>query len=295
MENLEKRLSAEGTRYQNISAPKALEGKLEEAFRKANRARKFLIPTAVAAAALLLVIMPNTGAGMAHAMGSIPVVGRLFQAVTFRDYQYESERFNANVEVPQIVINDTEPTADTPESAEQLGETIKQINFDIEKTTEELVAQFEASAELGESYSDLEIHHEIVTDNDHYFALKLFIYQGAGSGFQSSKIYTVDKLSGQQIHLGDLFLADADYNTLLSENIREQMRTIMAADDSKAYWVDKEDIPALNWQGLKEDQNFYFDGSGNLVISFDEYEVAPGYMGAQEFTVNQEVYENLMK
>lgn len=80
MENLEKRLSAEGTRYQNISAPKALEGKLEEAFRKANRARKFRIPTAVAAAALLLVIMPNTGAGMAHAMGSIPVVGRLFQA-----------------------------------------------------------------------------------------------------------------------------------------------------------------------------------------------------------------------
>ena len=34
---------------------------------------------------------------------------------------------------------------------------------------------------------------------------------------------------------------------------------------------------------------------GNLVIAFDEYEVAPGYMGAQEFTVEKGIFENLLK
>ena len=67
---------------------------------------KFRIEAAVAAAAAVIDILPNTGAGAAHAMGSIPVVGKLFQAVTFRDYRYESNRFDADVEVPQIVVDD---------------------------------------------------------------------------------------------------------------------------------------------------------------------------------------------
>ena len=68
--------------------------------------RLYRMAAAVAAAAALLVILPNTGADVAYAMGNLPVVGRLFQAVTFRDYQYESERFEANVEVPRIVVED---------------------------------------------------------------------------------------------------------------------------------------------------------------------------------------------
>ncbi len=55
------------------------------------------------------------------------------------------------------------------------------------------------------------------------------------------------------------------------------------------------DMPELNWQGIKEDQNFYFDAGGNLVIVFDEYEVAPGYMGAQEFTVDRALFEGILK
>ena len=292
MEELENKLTTEGAAdYRNIPMPENIEKKLGETIQKAKRARKirrFCIPAA--AAMLTLVALPNTGANIAYAMNNIPVVGRLFQAVTFRDYQYEDERFNADVEVPKIIAENI-----GTEGSEELDEALKQVNFDIEKTTEQLIAEFESSAELGESYGELEIKHEIVTDNEHYFSLKLFIYQGAGSGTQSYKIYTVDKLSGKQVQLKDLFLKDSDYNNQISENIREQMRARMKEDESKSYWVDKEDIPELNWQGLKEDQNFYFDANENLVIAFDEYEVAPGYMGAQEFTVEKAVYNGYLK
>ena len=66
----------------------------------------------------------------------------------------------------------------------------------------------------------------------------------------------------------------------------------MAEDETKVYWVDSTETPYWNWEGIKEDQNFYLDGDGNLVVVFDEYEVAPGYMGAQEFTVQRSVFEN---
>lgn len=270
---------------------------------KMDKKRKFRIAAAVAAAAITLVILPNTGAGVAHAMGALPVVGKLFQAVTFRDYRYESERFDANVEVPKIVVEDvtgegteagTMPKKDA-ETSDPLEETLEQINFDIEKVTNQLIEEFQASADLGESYGSLEIHHETVTNNDRYFTLKLSLYQGAGSGYESYKFYTVDKRNGKQVQIGDLFQEGSNYNEVLSENIKDQMRTQMAEDENKIYWVDYEDVPEWNWSGLKEDQNFYFDENGNIVIAFDEYEVAPGYMGASEFTVEREVFADLLK
>lgn len=265
---------------------------------------------AAAAAAAILIILPNTGAGAAYAMGSIPVVGKLFQAVTFRDYRYESERFDANVEVPQIVVDDMAGEGEkTPEQdkekdsaagqnkgeiSSELQGTLDQINFDIEEVTNQLIEEFQASADLGESYGSLEIHHETVTNNDRYFTLKLSMYRGAGSGYEFYKFYTIDKRTGKQVQLGDLFQEGSDYNERLSENIKDQMRSDMAEDENKIYWVDYEDVPEWNFERLKEDQNFYFDEAGNIVISFDEYEVAPGYMGALEFTVEREVFEDIL-
>ncbi|MCX4347061.1 MAG: RsiV family protein [Lachnospiraceae bacterium] len=295
IEELESRLSMAGKEYRNIPVPDDMQKRLGKAVKRAERSGRFYIPAVAAAAMLTLAVLPNTDADIAYAMGNIPVVGGLFKVVTFRDYQYEDGRFSADVQIPQIKLEDIREKTEMSDANSDLEETIKQVNFDIEKVTKELVAEFEASAALGESYNDLEIQHESVTDNDRYFALRLFIYQGAGSGTQSYKIYTIDKLSGSQIKLKDLFLEGSDYNTRISENIREQMRGAMAADTKKAYWVDRDENPEMNWKGLTEEQNFYFDKDNNLVIAFDEYEVAPGYMGAQEFTVEQTVYKDLLK
>lgn len=295
MEELERKLSAAGADYRNIPVPKNMEEKLNKSLRDAGKAHKFRIPSIAAAAMIAVVLLPNTGAGIAYAMGSIPVVGKLFQAVTFRNYQYEDDRFHADVQIPQITAKDLDPGQQSTGTFGELEETIEQINFDIEETTKHLIAEFESSATLGESYNDLVIRHETVTDDEHYFALKLFIYQGAGSGTQSCKVYTIDKASGKQIQLGDLFREDSDYNSRISENIREQMRAAVAEDAGNTYWVDREDKPDMNWKGLTAEQDFYFDTDGNLVLAFDEYEVAPGFMGAQEFTVEKSVYGDLLK
>ncbi|MBD5486747.1 MAG: DUF3298 domain-containing protein [Lachnospiraceae bacterium] len=296
LKELEKRLLEEKKHYQEIPVPEELKGKLEEATKAHGKVHRFRIPAVVAAAVILLVLLPNTGANIAYAMGNIPLIGKLFQAVTFRDYRYESERFDADVEVPQIIVEDTGETGEESEDdSKQLQETIEQVNFDIEEVTNQLIEEFKESAELGESYGSLEIHHETITDNEQYFTLKLSIYQGAGSGSESYKFYTIDKKSGKQIQIVDLFQENSGYADVISEDIRNQMRAAMAEDEMNMYWVDNTDMPDINWEGIKEDQNFYFDGKGNIVFVFDEYEVAPGYMGAQEFMVERSVFEHLLK
>lgn len=302
LQELESRLLKEKENYQRIPVPEELKERLEKATGRAGKVRRFRMPAAVAAAVALLVLLPNTGAEMAYAMGNIPVIGKLFQAVTFRDYQYESERFNASVEVPQIVVEDigdteegTEKSEGETPSDEQLQETLEQVNFDIDQVTGQLIEEFKASAELGESNGSLEIHHETVMNNEKYFTLKISIYQAAGSGSESYKFYTIDKQSGRQIQIGDLFQENSGYAEVISEDIKNQMRSAMAEDEMNMYWVDNTDMPEINWQGIKDDQNFYLVGNGNLVVVFDEYEVAPGYMGAQEFTVERSVFENLLR
>ena len=90
------------------------------------------------------------------------------------------------------------------------------------------------------------------------------------------------------VTLADLFREDADYVTALSDSVRAQMEERMAADESQAYFVDQ-------FTGIDPGQNFYFDADGQLVLVFDEYTIAAGYMGMPEFTIPASVYEGLLK
>lgn len=290
---LENRIMAGREEYHKIPVPEELERRIRHATAEAGGIRRFRIPAVIAAAVAVLILLPNTGENVAYVMGSLPVVGKLFQAVTFRDYQFESDHYNADVEVPQITVEDV--TEEGPGSEPAETEATRQINFDINEVTDRLIEEFEESVQTEEGYGTLEVHHETVTDNARYFTLKLSIFQAAGSGAESFRFYTIDKQSGRQVQLKDLFRENSGYSEVLSEEIRSQMRALMAEDEMNMYWVDSTDMPELNWQGVKEDQNFYFDADNDLVLVFDEYEVAPGYMGAQEFTVEREVFEGLLQ
>ncbi len=45
------------------------------------------------------------------------------------------------------------------------------------------------------------------------------------------------------------------------------------------------DYGLTSYLSSKADQNFYITQQGKLVIVFDEYEVAPGFMGIVEFEI----------
>ena len=53
----------------------------------------------------------------------------------------------------------------------------------------------------------------------------------------------------------------------------------MDADENIAYFLNS-DLPDSDFKGITGEESYYFNENGELAISFDEYEVAPGYMGA---------------
>lgn len=238
-----------------------------------------------------LMVLPNTSATIAHAMEQIPIIGQFVEVVTLRDYEYKSERNRADIEVPEIKLD--EQAADT-ELKENLERSADEINEEIRKITGELVKNFEASLDDQEGYQDVIVKSEVLATKADYFALKLSCYQGAGSGYQWNYYYTIDLNTGERLELKDLFKEGADYITPVSENIKEQMQEQMAADEQVYYWLNDE-IEEWNFKAITEDTSFYLNDSGNVVIGFNEGEVAPMYMGTVEFEIPSEVLQDIRK
>ena len=269
------------------------EAKLEK--RRCRRRRMIRNMTAAAAVLAVLVVLPNTSADVAYAMNQIPVLGRLVEVVTFRDYQYESERHHADIEVPEFKVDEEGLSAENEQAQENLKKTTDEINAEIQKITDQIVSEFEENRKDEEGYQDYIVKPEVINTTEEYFTLKLICYQGAGSGSEWDYFYTIDLSTGERLSLKDLFKENTDYITVISENIKKQMREQMAADENVYYWLEDEDVPEWNFQAITDETSFYLNENDEVVIAFNEGDVAPMYMGCVEFTIPYEVTADIRK
>ena len=295
--------------YENMTIPEAGRERLQAGIdrarmekKRAEHARRRSAWTAVAAAAVVMIALPNTNMQIAHAMENIPVLGGFFRLVTVRQYNYSDENHDAEVELAQIAYGEDAgegvPAGEVAVGAATLegtaAESVEAVNQDMEATVEELIRQFEDTLSE-EGYHGLHVTQEVVTDNAQYYTVKLSALETEASGYEHNQFYTIAKQTGNVVTLADLFAEGSDYISAISENIKTQMKEQMAADEGVIYFLDNEDMPEFNFQGITEQTNFYFNERGELVIAFDEYEVAPGSMGAPEFVIPQEVTAALLK
>ncbi len=258
---------------------------------------KFAVPFAAAIA--LFIAVPNVSMQAAQAMSDLPLIGKLVEAITFRDYEVETETKLADVEIPEVVVNEvasdsTSSATEDTAATETLSETTAEINAEIEALAQKYIDEFEANMEA-EGYQELVINYEPIQSNDQYFTLKLTCYEAAASGVEWNYYYTIDLVTGERLALKELFVDGADYITPISENIIAQMRQQMAADENMIYWLDDPDFPEFNFTSIKEDTQFYLNENGNIVISFNEGDVAPMYMGVCTFEIPEDVVKDIRK
>ena len=128
----------------------ALKSAIEKAKKEQEKNNKVIVyrrwMATAAGFALALIILPNTSKTVAYAMSQIPVLGKLVEVVTFRDYEYEDDRNIADVEVPELAVNlqEEEPeTVTKPIAGEVMLEekSMKQKEETLQKSMEEINAE----------------------------------------------------------------------------------------------------------------------------------------------------------
>lgn len=284
--------------YMGVKAPQKGKEKvinaMEKAIKDKNRKKTILFRkrlTAAAAVVAVAIILPNTNASVAMAMENIPVIGGLFKVVTFRNYEYDDGHRSVKVDVPQLAMEESQAMA-----APQAMAGIDELNKNVEDYTNMLIEKFEAEAEtIGEGYQGLDITYDVVMDTADWFTLKINVLETQASGYEQHKYYHIDKRTGNIATLKDLFIDNADYVSPISEEIKRQMRENMAKDENLIYFLDSEITPEEDFVQIQPEQNFYFNENGDIVIAFDEYEVAPGYMGSLEFVIPSDILEPVRK
>ena len=243
---------------------------------------------AAAAVVAIVVAVPNLFPSAAYAASKVPGLAPLVEVVTFWKYDFSSEQYAAQIDVPGIVAGyGVGPLEDS------VQQSAGEINREIEALTQQALSQFQADCAANmEGFEELYITHDVVTNTDDWFTLRLTLFRASGGGNERVVYYHINKATGQRAFLADLFAPDSNYIAVLSENICEQMRRQMEEDESVTYWIDGE-VPEGDFYEIAPDQNFYFSDDGSLVIVFNEYDVAPGSMGCVEFTIPDDVVDQL--
>lgn len=286
--------------YMNIQLPaeglKQLEETISRAIRHKRRREKICLFRNVAAgmAAVFagIIVMVNVNADFAYAMEQIPVLGSVIKVINFEHYQVRGGEYTADIRVPKL------------ESEEELP-GISKVNEAVKKDRDELIAQYRGIFESTEcdvlrkeegktGHYNIDADYEIVTDNEAYFVLHFWSVVTSASAQQVERYYTIDKSTGEMLELKDLFKKDSDYITVISDCIKEQMKQQMSEDEDVCYWLESE-VEEWNFKEIMEKQSFYINEHGNLVISFDEFEVAPGYMGSVSFEIPEEKIRSILK
>lgn len=314
MGNREERWKEMKQEYQSHSMSEGQVEKMKERMEQAKKEKRkenrrhtgAKIAAAAAAAAVIITILPNTSADVAYAMSRIPILSKWVEVVTFRDYQYEDDRNTADITVPEIVPQISTEQEDGAISAdgeagivdtqtkENIQKSAEEINAEIQTITEQLIQEFEENLKNQEGYQSMQVSSEVIATTEEYFTLKLICYQASGSGAEWDYFYTIDLATGERLKLADLFTEGSDYVTAISDNIKEQMKEQMAADENKIYWLDS-DMPEWDFKEITDETGFYLNDKGEVVISFNEGDVAPMYMGCVEFTIPNEVLAGIRK
>ena len=277
--------------YNNIEIPKELDDVINDAFNESEnkklennkkdwrRNMKNMKKWYASAAAVgLIIVSVNASSTFAKSLENIPVIGNIIRVVNFNNYRIDKDGMDVSISLPEV-------SSDSKDLEYKL-------NKEFEKEGKEAYKKYEAEVEKLEkegktTHKSAEIWTESIAENDKTLSVAIYNTETEASAATSRKIYNIDKKDKTILTLEGMF-GNNDYVDVLSKNILSQMKERTKKDSNDVYFVD-------HTFKIKKDQPFYINDKGELVICFDEYEVAPGSAGLVEFVIPSNVVSKLMK
>ena len=286
--------------YDHIVVPEELDDRLKEALKNAPEPKKKtstvfrfvkVAGTCAAAFAVCFTIGLNTSEVFAMEASQLPVIGSIAKVLTIRSYETKEDVTTTKVDVPEIQVEtDKEPVknAITDVNAEiqmLVDKFTAEKEVEIQEYKEAFLATGGTEEEWNERSIDVNVSYEVKHQSNTTLSLLVDAWISMVSFQEERHFYNIDLVSGKELTLTDLLGEDAyEY---ASECVLTQMHEMIEAEpDAYIFWgVNDNGEMDTEYEGVKESTPFYINEAGNVVISFDKYEVGPGSMGIQEFEI----------
>lgn len=232
---------------------------------------------AAAAAVVLFTTGLNTSTVFAETVGNLPVIGAVARVLTFCSYETEDEDLKISVEIPSIEMI-SEDFSDLEKSVnEEILRLCEQYAQEARTRAEEYRKAFLDTGGTEEEWAahniEIQVWYEVKSQTENYLSLAIIGTENWNNANNQIRYYNFDLKKGTLATLADVL--GENYKHIADDAIRSQMEERKA--DGAVYFDD--------FEGINEDTPFYINESGNPVIVFEAYEIAPGSEGQQEFEI----------
>ena len=268
--------------YDNVPVPAELDQRVRAGIRqgKARRARQAWGKRLGTVAACFVVVVGalNVSPTMASAAADIPVLGGLFRVLTVRSFTDENSDRTLEVEQPAVEGGDA--------LAQRVNREIQAIVDEKTAEGEQLIAEYkDAYFATGGTQEEWERHdntvsvtYDIKSQTDTTVSFVVNSSVSIANAYQEQFYYNLDLAADKELTLADLL--GEDWVTICNDSIRAQMA---ASENADMFFTEDQG----GFTTVDEMTNFYIDQSGDPVVVFPKYTVAPGAMGEVEFTVSK--------
>lgn len=273
--------------YESIKIPENLEYKVNNALRTNKNKSRFYsnrVVTACSSVCLLFILLLNVNPSFANAVNDIPVIGKITSIFTIREYFKEDDSEIINVKEPAI--------STTNKNVEDkinniIANKIKELEKESEMSVDEIKKEIDYKDRKGSIYPkvNVRIDYEIKYNKNNILSFVLIKEEGINTTSKDLYTYNFNLETGNEITLEELL--GNNYEEIINKEIRNQIAEREAKDKNQLFFNKNDNIDNY-FKGIMKNQNFYINENKNPVVVFNKYEIAPGYMGIQEFEIKDE-------
>lgn len=220
---------------------------------------------------------------------NIPILSILTKTINFREFYEEVETTSQNTKFPRkykIQDNTVQENINkiiTEQIAELLNSSEKEKREINEKIQENMQSSLSGTL-YGKEYT--RIDYDIKYASDEILSFILIKEEGINSTNTEIHTFNYNLKENKEIKLKDLF--GNDYKKIINEKIESEILN-REEENTNVKFFHKNDMLGIGednyFQGISENESFYINEFENVVIIFEKYSIAPGYMERPEFEI----------
>lgn len=171
----------------------------------------------------------------------------------------------------------------------------KELNYLIRTQTENDIKEFEEDVKELKKLNiewkpQMIVGYDVKSSEDILsIVVDTYIFTGGAHGSSRRDYYNIDINKNQTIQLSDLFKKGSDFKSIINDEINKEINR-QIADEAKSYFTDDEKFVTID-----NSHDFYIDKDGDIVITFQPYEITPWYMGHPEFKIPNKSIAHILK
>ncbi len=234
---------------------------------------------ATAACFAVLLAGLNLSPTIARAAAEVPVLGGLFQVLTFVDDDKTEDGIHSDVTVPQVEAEGNLAEKVNAVIQEKVDAHLAKARQDWDDYREAFFATGGTEEEWADREMDVIVDYEIKSQSETRVSFVVTFAEGWVASMQERYYYNLDLSENRDLTLRD-YLGE-DWVNICNASIQKQIDASVDEEGFTFFFT-----PEMGgFTTVDETTGFYIREDGTVVVCFPEYSIAAGAAGMPEFPI----------